>query len=122
MVYHDSHCLTNCRVSPPDHQIAMISRVAVLPRAVSSGQSWNAYSHTYNTTELKYAYRFTCSKNYYGPKCDVFCKDRDDRFGHFVCDRTNGSKQCLDGWTGDYCDEGKLQFIITLKPRLNKPS
>ncbi|KAH9509092.1 hypothetical protein Btru_049004 [Bulinus truncatus] len=87
-----------------DNQRVLIARLATI-RAASSGLAWYNYTETFNnsTKQLVYAYRFYCDKNYYGAKCDVLCRPRDDQFGHFSCG-TNGTKVCLDGWGGDYCD------------------
>ena len=63
--------------------------------------------HTSGTVKLNYTYRVICDHNYYGPACTELCKPRDDKFGHYTCSE-NGTKACLDGWKGEYCDQGKF--------------
>lgn len=33
----------------------------------------------------------------------MFCKPRDDQFGHYTCD-SDGRKICLPGWHGATCE------------------
>ncbi|CAH1774365.1 unnamed protein product, partial [Owenia fusiformis] len=40
----------------------------------------------------------------YGPDCSIECYDTDDCSGHYICSDT-GSKDCMDGWGGDNCQE-----------------
>ncbi|XP_076464788.1 uncharacterized protein LOC143296643 [Babylonia areolata] len=98
----------------------LIQRLAVQSSA-SAGRDW--YNSNYTTTstssasasssglsstttqQLLYSYRFVCDPTYYGAACTVLCRARDDHFGHYYCDSSNGTKVCLDGWSGEYCDE-----------------
>lgn len=82
----------------------LISRLAT-QRSLTVGDSWTYYSHRTNTSELRMNYRVKCDQDYYGSGCTELCKARDDKFGHYRCNE-NGSKVCLDGWTGAYCDQG----------------
>jgi len=80
-------------------------------RSVAVGEKWhqNVYppkSTSAVTSELRYSYRVICDENYFGDNCSEFCKPRDDKFGHYICG-ADGARVCLDGWKGDYCDEGK---------------
>lgn len=61
---------------------------------------------------LEYAYKVECDEYYYGPGCVNFCRPRDDQFGHYVCDE-NGDKVCMQGWKGDYCEQGTQQFMTS---------
>lgn len=84
-------------------------------RSVEVGSSWKQFTRTENTMTLEYAYKVECGENYYGPGCVNYCRPRDDSFGHYVCDE-NGEKVCMQGWKGDYCDQGthKLMTSATL--------
>ncbi|KAK3099642.1 hypothetical protein FSP39_007401 [Pinctada imbricata] len=57
-----------------------------------------------NQSHVWFKYRVVCEEFYYGPSCEVFCRDRDDRFGHYVCNE-NGTKTCLPGWDGYFCQQ-----------------
>ena len=59
------------------------------------------------TTSLEFDYRVVCTGNYHGPRCAVFCRPRDDANGHYGCTQ-NGTRVCLDGWSGTYCNQRKL--------------
>lgn len=73
-------------------------------------ESWTPYtstpSHLLHGKEIEFDYRVTCAQNYYGTGCDIFCRERDDTFGHNACS-PNGEKICLSGWQGEYCTERK---------------
>jgi len=49
------------------------------------------------------AYRLLCDTGYYGRRCSLSCNPRRDKFGHYMC-ADNGTRVCLDGWTGSFCD------------------
>ena len=51
----------------------------------------------------KVAYRLVCDAGYYGRRCTLSCSPRHDKFGHYVCS-DNGTRVCLDGWNGSFCD------------------
>ncbi|CAH2054719.1 unnamed protein product, partial [Iphiclides podalirius] len=53
---------------------------------------------------LRLSYRVTCAAHYYGPGCEVFCRPRNDSFGHYTCSPA-GEIVCRPGWTGDYCSK-----------------
>lgn len=69
------------------------------------GEQWSQDLHSSGRTDLKYSYRFVCDEHYYGEGCSVFCRPRDDAFGHFTCGE-RGEKVCNPGWKGQYCTEG----------------
>lgn len=72
------------------------------------GEDWSQDLHTGGRTELKYSYRFVCDEHYYGDGCSVFCRPRDDAFGHFTCGE-RGEIVCDAGWKGQYCTERESQ-------------
>lgn len=51
-----------------------------------------------------------CPSHYYGTNCDLLCKPRNDKFGHYTCGE-EGEKVCLPGWDKDledaYCTKPK---------------
>ena len=57
--------------------------------------------------KLGYKMRVMCEEFYYGSDCNVYCKPRDDVFGHYDCDHL-GQKRCYSGWKGNNCDQGKF--------------
>lgn len=80
----------------------LISRLATI-RSTVSGETWSEYLEKFDHSELRYAFRFQCNTNYYGPNCADFCRPRDDSFGHNSC-TSNGTMVCLPGWDGQYCE------------------
>lgn len=92
---------------PAENPERLISRLAT-QRHLTVGEEWSQDLHSSGRTDLKYSYRFVCDEHYYGEGCSVFCRPRDDAFGHFTCgDR--GEKVCNPGWKGQYCTEGGSQ-------------
>lgn len=81
----------------------LIERI-LLSSMLNPGEQWQVYRHHGRILTLEYRLRFRCDSNYYGPFCNKFCRARDDFFGHFKCD-PNGSKVCMEGWTGSECKE-----------------
>uniref|UniRef100_F6W2G5 Delta-like protein n=1 Tax=Ornithorhynchus anatinus TaxID=9258 RepID=F6W2G5_ORNAN len=81
----------------------LISRLAT-QRHLTVGEEWSQDLHSSGRTDLKYSYRFVCDEHYYGDGCSVFCRPRDDAFGHFTCGE-RGEKVCDPGWKGQYCTE-----------------
>ncbi|XP_060552449.1 delta-like protein B [Ruditapes philippinarum] len=80
-----------------------ISRLAV-QRELRVGPEWSNFIHKTNQTELEYKYRVQCSSDYYDAGCSTLCRPRDDHFGHYTC-ADDGSKVCMAGWKGAYCDQ-----------------
>ncbi|XP_070273405.1 delta-like protein 1 isoform X2 [Myotis yumanensis] len=81
----------------------LISRLAT-QRHLTVGEEWSQDLHSSGRADLKYSYRFVCDEHYYGEGCSVFCRPRDDAFGHFTCGE-RGEKVCNPGWRGQYCTE-----------------
>ncbi|XP_016042981.1 delta-like protein 1 [Erinaceus europaeus] len=81
----------------------LISRLTT-QRHLTVGEEWSQDLHSSGRTDLKYSYRFVCDEHYYGEGCSVFCRPRDDAFGHFTCGE-RGEKVCNPGWKGQYCTE-----------------
>lgn len=46
----------------------------------------------------------SCPANQFGENCETFCLSRNDCFGHYTCERDNGEKRCISGWSGSDCD------------------
>ena len=80
------------------------------------GEAWNHFVYEDTRTELQYSFRVRCDENYYGPGCNQLCRPRDDVFGHYVCSE-NGTKVCLEGWTGQYCQDGTCGLTLYLAVR-----
>ncbi|XP_041721294.1 delta-like protein 4 [Coregonus clupeaformis] len=76
-----------------------------IQRQLGVGAAWSQDVQSGRQTELRYSYRFICNDNYYGDSCSKICTPRDDRFGHYTCDRGDGQLSCLPGWKGKYCEE-----------------
>jgi hypothetical protein len=91
------------RASSPENPERLISRLAT-QRHLTVGEEWSQDLHSSGRTDLKYSYRFVCDEHYYGEGCSVFCRPRDDAFGHFTCGE-RGEKVCNPGWKGQYCTE-----------------
>ncbi|XP_041747800.1 delta-like protein D [Coregonus clupeaformis] len=86
-----------------DNPEQLISRFTT-QKHLTVGDEWSSDLQTSGRTELKYSYRFICDEHYYGEGCSVFCRPRDDAFGHFTCgDR--GEIICNSGWKRTYCSE-----------------
>lgn len=89
----------------------LITRLAVQQyRQPDAG--WTHATSSDKIAQLRFAYRVVCDKNLYGPKCAVSCSARDDQFGHYTCNPLNGSVVCLEGWTGQFCAEGRLPEVF----------
>uniref|UniRef100_A0A671YN05 Delta-like protein n=1 Tax=Sparus aurata TaxID=8175 RepID=A0A671YN05_SPAAU len=86
-----------------DNPERLISRITT-QRHLTVGEEWSKDMQTAGRTELRYAYRFLCDEHYYGDGCSVFCRPRDDAFGHFTCGE-RGEIICNSGWKGQYCTE-----------------
>ncbi|XP_062320027.1 delta-like protein D [Osmerus eperlanus] len=86
-----------------DNPERLISRMTT-QRHLTVGEEWFQDLQAGGRTELKYSYRFVCDEHYYGEGCSVFCRPRDDAFGHFTCGE-RGEIICISGWKGQYCTE-----------------
>ncbi|KAG8228119.1 hypothetical protein J437_LFUL000121 [Ladona fulva] len=67
---------------------------------------WHTLNHNGNAARIIYRVRVQCDSNYYNATCTKFCRPRNDKFGHYICDK-NGDKECISGWTGTNCENGK---------------
>lgn len=67
----------------------------------SGGWTYKLSIHSFS--RLLYRFRITCSIHYYGSDCSRFCRERDDLFGHYSCNK-DGKQICMDGWRGEQCD------------------
>ncbi|CAH1774354.1 unnamed protein product, partial [Owenia fusiformis] len=60
----------------------------------------------------------TCEDNYFGKTCSTYCEPRDNCSGHYTCSKIDGKIECLDGWTGETCNnqieelECKVEEIV----------
>ncbi|KAK6181383.1 hypothetical protein SNE40_009243 [Patella caerulea] len=97
--WHDSTLHGPVQDSPRE----LISHLPV-QRSAEVSKDWYSLSLKDHYREIKYSYRIVCDKNYYGSGCSEMCRPRDDQFGHYTCS-VNGTKVCLDGWTGEYCEQ-----------------
>uniref|UniRef100_A0A672H1K5 Delta-like protein n=1 Tax=Salarias fasciatus TaxID=181472 RepID=A0A672H1K5_SALFA len=88
---------------PVNNPERLISRITT-QRHLTVGEEWSKDMQTSGRTELRYSYRFLCDEHYYGDGCSVFCRPRDDAFGHFTCGE-RGEIICNSGWKGQYCTE-----------------
>lgn len=88
----------------------LISRMTT-QRHLTVGEEWSQDLQVGGRTELKYSYRFVCDEHYYGEGCSVFCRPRDDTFGHFTCGE-RGEIICNSGWKGQYCTERKYKWYL----------
>ena len=100
MLFTDNN---NHSLTFPDNPERLISRITT-QRHLTVGEEWSKDMQTAGRTELRYAYRFLCDEHYYGDGCSVFCRPRDDAFGHFTCGE-RGEIICNSGWKGQYCTE-----------------
>ncbi|BFZ08590.1 hypothetical protein BsWGS_11629 [Bradybaena similaris] len=56
-----------------------------------------------NRVQLALEAHFKCGNSYYGATCSQHCVPRDDYTGHYTCNQKDGTKICLNGWTGVDC-------------------
>ncbi|KAF3686311.1 Delta-like protein A [Channa argus] len=94
-----------------DNPERLISRIAT-QRHLTVGEEWSKDMQTAGRTELRYSYRFLCDEHYYGDGCSVFCRPRDDAFGHFTCGE-RGEIICNSGWKGQYCTEYRWVLLAS---------
>ncbi|XP_044744621.1 protein jagged-1b isoform X2 [Coccinella septempunctata] len=70
---------------------------------IDPSAEWHTLNHRGPRASLTYRVRVKCDTHYYNATCTKFCRPRDDKFGHYICD-ANGDKECIDGWKGATCD------------------
>lgn len=73
----------------------------ILPSA-----DWHTLNYNGNTARITYRVRVQCDLHYFNSTCTKFCRPRDDKFGHYRCDKA-GEKECISGWRGINCETGK---------------
>lgn len=115
LLYHPTCILTFFSFPPSsdtNNPEFLISFIAI-QRQMGVGTDWSQNMQTEKQTELRYSYRFICSESYYGESCSKKCSPRDDRFGHYTCNR-DGQLSCLPGWKGKYCEERKQSTTCEL--------
>ena len=86
-----------------DKHVHFDSNLVARPTNRTGDQPWTYKLSVHSFSRLLYRFRITCSPNYHGEDCSRFCRQRDDLFGHYSCDR-EGKQICLDGWQGEQCD------------------
>jgi jagged-like protein len=73
---------------------------------IDPSAEWHTLNHRGPRARLTYRVRVKCDSHYYNATCTKFCRPRDDKFGHYICD-ANGDKECIEGWKGSTCDVGQ---------------
>ncbi|CAH1774353.1 unnamed protein product, partial [Owenia fusiformis] len=61
-----------------------------------------------------------CTDNFFNKTCGTYCEPRDDCGGHYTCDETDGSFDCLSGWTGDACNIQSEEPLCTVEEIIPK--
>ncbi|KRX68081.1 Neurogenic locus protein delta, partial [Trichinella sp. T9] len=82
----------------------LLLRVAERKTLLAGGDKWTVGEYNNGHSRLRIQLRVVCDDHYYGPHCNVFCKDKDDSGGHYTCAK-NGTKVCLAGWQAPKCKD-----------------
>ena len=53
----------------------------------------------HGSATMALSYQVTCSDNYYGADCSVFCEPQNNTDGHYTCNSATGAIECLPGYT-----------------------
>ncbi|XP_047201700.1 protein jagged-2-like isoform X1 [Girardinichthys multiradiatus] len=69
---------------------------------INPGEDKQTVEYKSYIATIKYTVRVRCDEHYYGIRCKIVCRPRDDYFGHYVCDQF-GKRHCIDGWKGEDC-------------------
>eukprot|EP00794_Sanderia_malayensis_P020572 gene20572-22596_t len=72
---------------PKGHVIQSVSFV----RSKQPSLAWHVVSFTGPVSTFQFKYRIKCGTFYYGVNCTVYCKERRDEHGHYICD-SNGRR------------------------------
>lgn len=80
---------------------------------IDPSADWHTLDFKGRQARLTYRVRVQCNTHYYNATCTKFCRPRDDKFGHYMCD-SNGDKVCIDGWKGNNCETGKFTSSRTM--------
>ncbi|XP_065167947.1 protein jagged-1b-like [Atheta coriaria] len=75
---------------------------------IDPSADWHTLDFKGRQARLTYRVRVQCNTHYYNATCTKFCRPRDDKFGHYMCD-SNGDKVCIDGWKGNNCETAKCK-------------
>ncbi|XP_067663227.1 protein jagged-1-like isoform X1 [Haliotis asinina] len=102
--WHDAHG-NESRADPRNLVIRTGRAGKIKPSTV-----WKNESQITMTADIRYSYRVICDPHYYGDGCDRLCRPRDNTFGHYHCDK-NGSRICMDGWVGEFCDKARCTDV-----------
>ncbi|PIK54747.1 delta protein [Apostichopus japonicus] len=93
--------MTNSRnTAQVESNSKLIARLAT-QRHQNVSPTWFNDTYSTETHTLRYSYRVICDVDYYGDQCKKKCEGRDDFIGHYTC-LSDGSRQCLPGWTGGF--------------------
>ena len=65
-------------------------------------RTWSI-SYKSKNINISFEYELSCFENHYGPNCNFYCKPRNNKNGHYSCDKS-GKRICFYGWVGDYCE------------------
>lgn len=60
-----------------------------------------------------------CDNNWYDPGCNTNCVPQDSCDGHYTCNPIDGSKVCLPGYSGTYCEIADLTQVGCTIPQGN---
>ncbi|XP_020604234.1 delta-like protein 1 isoform X2 [Orbicella faveolata] len=99
----------------------LIEQVVVKRQSLLPGPHWHNVSHVGEVANITFSYRVICQQNYYGDTCSKICIPRDDQLGHHTCD-SNGTRVCLPGWRGNYCDKAICEGCDTSHGSCIKPN
>ncbi|MEQ2233753.1 hypothetical protein ILYODFUR_025069, partial [Ilyodon furcidens] len=69
---------------------------------INPGEEKQTVEYKSYIATIKYTVRVRCDEHYYGIRCKIVCRPRDDYFGHYVCDQF-GKRHCIEGWKGEDC-------------------
>ncbi len=72
----------------------------------SSFTPYQTYIGDYGNSRIELTFRVHCDPHFYGSHCSQYCVDTDNVGGHYTCDRNNGNRICLPGWTSHTCTIG----------------
>ena len=65
--------------------------------------------------------RVKCDPNYYQDKCQVHCEEHSDSNLNWRC-LSDGTRQCVEGWKGELCDEAICNQTCTSDLGCIKPN
>uniref|UniRef100_A0A3Q2UBM1 Delta-like protein n=1 Tax=Fundulus heteroclitus TaxID=8078 RepID=A0A3Q2UBM1_FUNHE len=69
---------------------------------INPGEEKQTVEYRSHIATIKYTIRLRCDEHYYGIRCNIVCRPRNDYFGHYVCDQF-GKRHCMEGWKGEDC-------------------